>query len=194
MSLRLAVDIGGTFTDLVLMDSVSGSTAIAKTLTTPGNPAEGVERGLLQVLKEAHPGAAEPEAVAVCLLHSYRNPAHERRLAEVVASVAPQMIVSLSSDVVPTLREYERAVTTVANVYVRPITDRYLADLERRLGERGFTGSLLIVLSAGNVCTPETARLLPIRAVESGPAAGALAAVTYGEGARLEHLLSFTRW
>ena len=302
---RLSIDIGGTFTDLVLIDGEDPRPRIAKTLTTPENPADGALRGLEQILGAERRSAADlaqvihattlitnalierkgvrtgllttrgfrdsiqiaresrydiydlflelpkalvprrwrrevderlladgstlmpldetqaegeirllldagVEAIGICLLHSYRNPEHERRLGALVRRLAPHLAVSLSSDVVPTLREYERSLTTVANVYVRPVMDGYLEDLQRRLAERGFAtgpsdrgdeeqrlpgqndgGSLLIMLSAGSVCTPETARRFPIRAVESGPAAGALAAAAYARVAGRERVLSF---
>lgn len=130
-------------------------------------------------------------AVAIAFLHGYRNPAHERRAAAIVAEMLPGAFVSLSSDVAPEIREFERTSTTVANVYVRPIVERYLRSLERGLGEAGFAGQLLVMLSDGGTCTVETACQLPIRIVESGPAAGALAAAHHARRAGLARLLSF---
>jgi N-methylhydantoinase A len=120
--------------------------------------------------------SAGVQAIAVCLLHSYRNPRHEQVLRDIIDDMAPDVYVSLSSEVVPELREYERFSTTVANVYVRPVVDRYLQRLEQRLRDLGFRGSLLIMLSNGGTCTVDVARKLPIWLVESGPAAGALVA------------------
>ncbi len=131
------------------------------------------------------------QAIAVCLLHSYRNPSHELALKEIIADLAPNVYVSLSSEVVPELREYERFSTTVANVYVRPVVDRYLARLERRLRDLGFGGSVLIMLSNGGTCTVEVARRLPIWLVESGPAAGALMASYIGRREGKGSVLSF---
>src|SRR3989442_14443899 len=116
------------------------------------------------------------EALAVCLLHAYVNPLHERRLAALVREVAPQMAVACASEVVPEIREYERASTTTANVYVAPLMARYLEDLERRLAEHEIPGQLYIMQSSGGIALPPLARRLPVRLVESGPAAGALAA------------------
>jgi N-methylhydantoinase A len=99
--------------------------------------------------------------------------------------------VSLSSDVVPEIREYERTSTTVANVYVQALVDRYLADLGARLERLGFAGRLYVMLSSGGIATVETARRFPIRMLESGPAAGALAAATFGCASGVEDLLSF---
>ena len=132
------------------------------------------------------------QAVAVCLLHSYRNPEHERLLGAALAEQAPELIVSLSSDVVAEIHEYERASTALANVYVRPLVERYLGDLEARLREGGMGDApLLIMLSSGGTGTVETARRFPIRLIESGPAAGALAAAHYGMLTGRPNLLSF---
>jgi len=120
------------------------------------------------------------EAVAICFLHSFTNPAHERRAAEVLAEVAPNLRVALSSDVVPEIREFERASTTVANVYVQDLTERYLRDLEHRLRRLGITGPPHIMLSNGGLATVDTAARHPIRILESGPAGGALAAASLG--------------
>ncbi len=120
------------------------------------------------------------EAVAVCFLHAFTNPAHERRVAELLAEVAPGLRVALSSDVVPEIREFERASTTVANVYVQDLTERYLRDLERRLRRLGIAGTPHIMLSNGGLATVDTAARHPIRILESGPAGGALAAAAIG--------------
>ncbi|SEF26625.1 N-methylhydantoinase A [Amycolatopsis pretoriensis] len=120
------------------------------------------------------------EAVAVCFLHAFTNPAHERRVAEILAEVAPLLRVALSSDVVPEIREFERASTTVANVYVQDLTERYLRDLEHRLRRLGITGAPHIMLSNGGLATVDTAARHPIRILESGPAGGALAAAAIG--------------
>jgi N-methylhydantoinase A len=119
-------------------------------------------------------------AVAICFLHAFTNPAHERRAAEVLAEVAPGLRVALSSEVVPEIREFERASTTVANVYVQDLTERYLRDLEHRLRRLGVTGAPHIMLSNGGLATVDTAARHPIRILESGPAGGALAAAAIG--------------
>jgi N-methylhydantoinase A len=131
------------------------------------------------------------EAVAVSFLHSFTNPAHERRAREAVLRAAPALRVSISSEVVPELREYERTSTTVANVYVQALIDRYLGDLRRRLELRGFGGRLYLMLSSGGIATVETASRFPIRLLESGPAAGALAAAAYGRASERPDLVSF---
>ena len=285
--LRAGVDIGGTFTDLILYDERTGRLSIGKTLTTPDDPARAVETGMRETLDEASesPGAVgnvihgttlvtnalierkgaktaliatrgfrdaieirhegrydlydlflemppplaprrvrfevderiladgsvhQPldlsslpaiieqmrdhgvQAVAVSLLHSYRNPAHERALGDALAALAPELVVSLSAEVVPEIREYERTSTTLANVYVRPLVQTYLRRLEERLRALGMRdASLYIMLSSGGTATVETAQRYPIRLIESGPAAGALAAAHYGKLTERANLLSF---
>jgi N-methylhydantoinase A len=286
MSARFGVDIGGTFTDLVVIDETSGAIRVGKVLTTAKDPAHGVEQGVQTLLDDAGvaparvravahgttlatnalierkgartallttegfrdaveiqregrydmydllidpPAPLVPrhrrrevperllpdgvvlrpldeaaarqviaeliedgvEAVAICLLHAYRNPVHERRLAALVAEMAPHVAVSCSSDVVPEIREYERTSTTTANVYVAPLMARYLEDLERRLHGLGVPGHLYVMQSSGGIALPPVARRLPIRLVESGPAAGALAAAQAARERGDARLLSF---
>ena len=130
-------------------------------------------------------------AVAVSFLHSFTNPEHEQRAREAVLRAAPRLRVSLSSEVVPEIREYERSSTTIANVYVQGLVDRYLSDLGRRLERLGFGGRLYVMLSSGGIATVETARRFPIRMLESGPAAGALAAAAFGRTGGHGDLVSF---
>jgi N-methylhydantoinase A len=283
---RFGVDIGGTFTDLLLLDEHTGEMIIGKILTTPGDPSVAVIQGLQALLAERHldPAAIsttihgttlitnaiierkgaktglvttqgfrdaleigrekrydiydiflenpEPlvpralrrevaerldetgrvlvplnrmqvldvvqdlrrrgvEALAVVLLHSFRNPAHERIIREVVESEFPSLTLSLSSDVMPEIREFERTSTTVANVYVKPIARRYLNKLRAEVQQLGFRGDLYIMLSNGGITTCETASEYPIRLIESGPAAGALAASFYSQLKGLDHVISF---
>ena len=283
---RIGVDIGGTFTDLVWVDEATGAVRVGKLLTTPKEPAQAVEQGVVSLLHEANrptasvralihgttlatnalierkgartgllttegfrdaveigregrydmydlmidaPAPLAPrhlrrevrervladgtvhaaldqgsaraaiealladgvEAVAICLLHAYRNPTHERALAALLAEIAPALPVSVSSEVVPEIREYERTSTTIANVYVMPLMARYLADLEARIHALGIPGGLYIMLSSGGIAIPETAVRVPIRLVESGPAAGALAAARMARDVGQDRLLSF---
>jgi N-methylhydantoinase A len=283
---RLGVDIGGTFTDLVVIDETTGAARVGKILTTPKDPAHAVEQGIASLLEESgtaagsvravvhgttlatnalierkgartallttegfrdaleirhegrydmydlfidppaplvprhlrrevrerlladgsvrepldEPGARRVigelvaegvEAIAICLLHAYVNPVHERRLMALVREVAPQMAVACASEVVPEIREYERTSTTTANVYVAPLMARYLEDLERRLAEQQIPGQLYIMQSSGGIALPPVARRLPIRLVESGPAAGALAAAQAARERGERKLLSF---
>ena len=280
---RIAVDIGGTFTDLVLLRGgrVAGN---AKVLTTPADPSSAVETGIARLLEVVPPGDVreivhgttlvanalierkgattaliatrgfrdsmlirrelrydlydlflempEPlvprrlsfevtervladgtvdtpldeaevrrlarrlvregvEAVAVALLHAYRNPDHERTVGRVLAEEAPGLYVSLSSDVSPELGEYARTSTTEANAYVLPLIDRYLAMLEKRIEGLGVSGPLRIMLSTGGggIAGVDTARRFPVRLLESGPAAGAVSAGFWaGKGGRRDVL------
>ena len=137
------------------------------------------------------------ESVAVCLLHAYANPAHERKvgafLAERLAGPSRNrgVSLSLSSDVSPRRREYERTSTVVANAYVKPIVGRFLAELEAAFASRGFTGELRVMQSNGGLTTPALAREYPVNIIESGPAAGVLACRATGADESVEHLITF---
>ncbi|MCZ7567122.1 MAG: hydantoinase/oxoprolinase family protein [Ardenticatenaceae bacterium] len=283
---RFGFDIGGTFTDFVLIDRATGQVETYKTLTTPANPSRAVQEGWQVLLERAgadgevietaihattlitnalierkgaraalvttegfkdtldtqremrydiydlHSPPVEPliprtrrfevkerldsfgdvveplndeslrqaierlraagvEAVAVCFLHSYKNPTHEQQAGEWLARALPDSYVTLSSDVAPEIREYERMSTAVANAYVQPLAARYVARMEKELVEGGFKHRLYLMLSSGGITTTETAARLPVRMVESGPAAGALAAVFYGDQLGERDLVAF---
>lgn len=285
-SYRVGVDIGGTFTDLVVLDDTTGTFAVGKTLTTPQDPSLAVETVLRETLERAGVPAAvvrhlvhgttlvtnaiierkgartallatqgfrdaveigrehryelydlmvelpKPlvprylrfdvpqrtladgttlqeldedyverlarelaehgvEALAICFLNSFTNPEAERQARAAVLRAAPSMRVAISSEVVPEIREYERTSTTIANVYVQERVERYLRELQGRLARLGFGGSFFIMLSSGGIATVDTAVRFPIRLLESGPAAGALAAATYGKASGTPSLLSF---
>src|SRR5437868_7068169 len=111
-------------------------------------------------------------SVAVCFLHSYLNPAHELAAVERLRAALPDIDISRSSDVLPQIKEYERVSTTVVNAYVEPVLRRYLTNLEKRLIEAGFKGSLFIVLSHGGMAPVEEASRLAAGTVLSGPAGG----------------------
>ena len=129
--------------------------------------------------------------LAVCLLHAYLNPAHEQRIAALVAEEAPHVTVTLSHEVSPTFREYERTSTTVVNAYVMTALREYLRGLQRALAERGCRGRLLVMQSSGGVATAEAMERHPVRMIESGPAAGALMAAVYGELSGQRDLVAF---
>ncbi len=131
------------------------------------------------------------EALAVCLLHAYLNPEHEQRLRDWLAQRFPQLYVSISSDVCPFIREYERFTTTTVNAFVQPIVHRYLERLEEGLRGLGFRGRLFIMTSSGGTVTPHTARRFPVRMLESGPSAGILMAASVGRAQSLPNLLAF---
>jgi N-methylhydantoinase A len=131
------------------------------------------------------------ESVAVSLLHAYAEPAHERLVGECIAARGPELAVSLSSDISPKLREYERTNTTVANAYIKPIIGRYLANLSKALKERGVRSELFIMQSNGGLVSPELARAYPIRIVESGPAAGVLLCSVIGRREGFDQVITF---
>jgi len=129
--------------------------------------------------------------LAVCLLHAYLNPEHEKRIAALAAEEAPEVIVTLSHEVSPTFREYERTSTTVVNAYVMTAIRDYLRGLRHALGERGYRGRLFVMQSSGGVATAEAMERYPVRMIESGPAAGALMAAAYGELTGHRDLVAF---
>ena len=131
------------------------------------------------------------ESLAIGYLHSYQNNAHELRTADIISEIAPSLSLSLSSDVCPEIREYERLSTTVANAYVKPLMANYLASLESQLSERGVACQLLLMTSGGGLTTLESARRYPIRLVESGPAGGAMLAASVAKRNDLDQVLSF---
>lgn len=131
------------------------------------------------------------ESVSICFLHAYNNPEHEVRAAELLAEEFPEAIVSLSSDVSPEFREYVRASTTVINAAVRPVVARYLGRIEVELRNAGLASELLVMQSSGGVFTFSDAAEKPVFMVESGPAAGVMAASWLGESLGYPNVLSF---
>lgn len=129
--------------------------------------------------------------LAICLLHAYLNPVHEQRLAALVAEEAPHVTVTLSHEVSPTFREYERTSTTVVNAYVMTTVRDYLRGLGTALAERGYRGRLFVMQSSGGVATAQAMERYPVRMIESGPAAGALMAAAYGELTGYRDLIAF---
>lgn len=283
---RIAFDIGGTFTDLVLLDEESGAVELHKVLTTPAQPAQGSLAGIRELLERlgldardlalavhgttlvtnavierkgaivglvttkgfrdaieigreqrydiddlfiTFPDPMVPrvrrleisertsrdgdelrpvlrseleaiaarferqavESIAVVLLHSYANPAHERSIEQFFAKRLPGVPVSISSEVVPEIREYERAVTTVANAYVVPLVAQYLEQLEVALGSDGYAGPLLLMQSNGGTTSTAAALRRPITLLESGPAGGATFAADLGRRIGVRDLIAF---
>jgi N-methylhydantoinase A len=135
--------------------------------------------------------AQQIEAVAIGFLHSFTNPDHERRTGDAVSRRLPHVAVTLSSDVSPEMREYERFSTACANAYIQPLMGRYLRGLERELKRAGFGCPLLLMTSGGGVTTVETAIRFPVRLIESGPAAGAIFAGCIARQNGLDQVLSF---
>ncbi len=274
MSYRLGVDVGGTFTDLLVIDEATGRTFRDKVPSTPHDPSEAVIAGarqlcgragiaphelalflhgttvatnavlehkiarvglittegyrhILQIARSLVPGGLaawivwpkpEPmapleatieaperigadgvvvrpldeaqlrlnlkrladekvEAITVCLINSYRNDVHERRVAEICAEELPGIPVSLSADILPEMQEYERALTTVANSAVRPTVSRYVGNLERELANWGTNAKLSLLRSDGGLMSAEKSRNAPVNLLMSGPAGGVAGAV-----------------
>ena len=283
---RLGFDIGGTFTDFVLIDEATGTVILNKCLTTPEDPSRGVMLGLAPLLARAGIGgagldiaihattlitnalierkgaktallategfrdiiemgtevrydsydlrmpkpeplvprdlrfgitertgaagdvvtpldeavvrrtaatlrAAQVESVAVTYLHAFRNPAHELRTKAILQEELPGVSISLASAVAPEIREYERMSTTAANAYVQPITSRYLDTVDARLRDMGCGRRLFMMISSGGIAAADTAKEFPIRMLESGPAAGVLAAIWYGRRIGIDSVVTF---
>lgn len=284
--LRLAVDIGGTFTDTVLIDAQGTILATTKTPTTPANPTFGAIEGVERVLAEANStlsqiegfihgttlatnalierrgavvatittagfrdileiayerrysqydinlvkpdlivprsraftiagrmtasgdevqafdeGAVEAlandlaasgaDAVAICLMHAYANPAHEIRLREMLQQALPEIVISLSHEVSPEAREFDRLCTTIANAFIQPLMADYLAEFQSRFSQEGLRCPILMMTAGGGMTTIETAARLPIRLVESGPAGGAILAARIAAEIGESEVLSF---
>ncbi len=281
---RIAIDIGGTFTDAVLQ--VGPTRYTAKVLTTTHNPAEGFMEGVSQLLSQSgtspadvalithgttlatnalierrgaktalivteghrdsleigyenrfdqynfdadrHPPLvprrlrwtvaervdyrgqilrplddasveglverireAQIESVAVGLLHAYANPVHEQRIRDLLQKHLPDIAVSLSSEVCPEIREYERQSTACANAYVQPLMASYLVEVRERLVSDGFNCACLLMTSGGHQVTIDTAAAFPVRLVESGPAGGAILAAHIARTLGESSILSF---
>ncbi|MCC7348444.1 MAG: hydantoinase B/oxoprolinase family protein, partial [Variibacter sp.] len=286
MTVGIGCDIGGTFTDLVMLDERSGRIEVEKVLTSPADPSLAIERGLLSLedrvagclaaadalvhgttlvinavlerkgavtglittrgfrdvmeiatekrydgtdlqIELPEPLVSRPmrlevdermhasgavlteldeasvadaarkllaqgaKSIAVCLINSFANPAHEKRIAEILARVAPSIPVTLSHEVLRELKEYERSTTTAVNAYAKPVVSRYLAMLEQRLARLKFTGDLLLMQSSGGINSAENARRFPVQIIESGPAAGAMAAAHYARLSGHHNVLAF---
>src|SRR5947209_4159050 len=131
------------------------------------------------------------EAVAICFMHSYVNPAHEQRTAAILKRAIPELSIALSSEVCPEIREYERTSTAVANAYVQPLMDGYLARMDEALRHEQFRGAIYLVTSGGGLTSIDTARKYPVRLVESGPAGGAIFAAQVAARGAEKKVLSF---
>jgi N-methylhydantoinase A len=130
-------------------------------------------------------------SVAVCLLNSYVDGVHERAIAARLAELAPELMVTTSAELAPEIREYERTVTAVANAYVRPVAGKHLGEIETAIRATGVEQPLLMMQSNGGITDTELAARFPIRLLESGPAAGALAAAHWGRRLGTRDLMAF---
>lgn len=131
------------------------------------------------------------ESLAVCLINSYENPVHEKKIKEIIEREASELFLSTSFEVLPQIREYERTCTTAVNAYVKPITYRYLEKLTSRLESIGFTGKLFIMLSSGGITSVDTAKEFPVRIIESGPTAAVIASQHYGKMFDIKDMFCF---
>jgi N-methylhydantoinase A len=147
---------------------------------------EGAVKALAPKLK-----AAGIESIAIGYMHAYLDGKHERRTRDILSGILPGVSITLSSEVSPEIREYERWSTAAANAYVQPVMERYLGRLDSALRQRGFTCPLFMITSGGGLAALETARKFPIRLVESGPAGGAILAAALARQCGLDKVLSF---
>ncbi|MBT7184389.1 MAG: hydantoinase/oxoprolinase family protein, partial [Candidatus Marinimicrobia bacterium] len=131
------------------------------------------------------------EAIAVCYLFGFINPVHEKLTADYIQKYFPEIYVSISSEIMPEIREYERASATTMNAYVQPLTHTYLSRLESRLQDMGISGVINIMLSSGRLTTIEGAKKSPIHLLESGPAGGTMAGVFVGKQTGRSDLFAF---
>ena len=143
-----------------------------------------VDKAVDRILKE------DVEAVAVCLLHSYANPEHELQIGQALRQRAPQVILTLSSDLLPEMKEYERTSTTVINCYVRPVVERYLSRLIDGLQDMGISVPLVVMQSNGGLATSSIAMERPVYCIESGPAAGVVGAYHLGSRLGVDSLMT----
>lgn len=130
------------------------------------------------------------DSIAVCCLHSYKNPVHEQRIAEIIAEQFPDIYVSVSNQVVREYREYERTCTTVLDVYIRSIFEKYIDTLDQELRAKGFTGKFLIMRSSGGAMTAMAAKDRPLDSIFSGPAGGIIGASFLSEQLQIDHILT----
>lgn len=163
---------------------------ISERVSAAGEVLKGVDADEASALaaRLAHQGY---ESIAVGFLNAYVNPTHERAMARELEARAPGCSVSISSDISPRYREYERLSTTVANAYVKPAVGRYLDNIQASLTECGYTACVSIMQSNGGLVTPDFARNYPVRIIESGPAAGVLMCAQVGKELGLDHVLTF---
>ncbi len=126
--------------------------------------------------------AVDVDSIAVCFLHAYVNPVHERRMAEIIRDVFPQVRISISSDVVREWREFERTSTTVLNSYTQPCMEQYLSKLDAGLKARKYQGAFAVMQSSGGITSSAVARKVPVRTIQSGPAGGVIGVRRLCEG------------
>ena len=163
---------------------------VAERIAADGSVLEALDEAAL--IREANSLVADGvEAIAISFLFAFANPSHEQRARELILAQHPQLMLSLSSEVDPAFREYERTCVTAFDAYVKPVLDRYLADLERQLAAAGVAAPLQIMQSRGGICSAGVARLRPVRLFLSGPAAGVIGGRMAGRAAAEDDLITF---
>src|SRR5207249_1769917 len=188
---RVGVDIGGTFTDIVFLDD-DGTVHTKKVSSSVDDYARAIVEGIRELFHETGvTGHDGNEALAVCLLNAYANPAHEQQIKAIVERRVPGMPFCISTDVLPEIREYERSSTTVINAYVMPVVQRYLRTLRAGLGEIAVRTPLLIIQSNGGLMTAEAASRMPMHIIESGPAAGVIGAQALARRTGMAKIITF---
>ena len=163
---------------------------VAERMDPRGEVVTALDVSAVQALA-AQLAASEVAAVAVCFLHSYVNAAHERQAAEILRAALPGRFLSISHEVLPEIREYERTSTTVVNAYVGPLVSQYLTALQKRLKESGISGRLLMMQSSGGTLDVDRVIAKPATVIESGPAAGVVGAARLGSHAGYGDLITF---
>jgi len=156
-----------------------------------GNEVEALDEDAVRVAAKQLVEEHGVGSIAVCYLHSYRDPTHERRTAEIVRAEYPDVTVSISTDIVREYREYERTSTTVLDAYIRPIFERYVGELEAALHAGGFAGQFLIMRSGGGSMTAAAAKISPTNTILSGPAGGVVGGTFIAEALGRDNLLTF---
>ena len=162
---------------------------VAERLNDRGEVTRSLDRNTLE-RATAGIAAENLEAVAVCLIHAYANPTHEQAVAASIRERLPDVYLTLSSEVLPEIREFERTSTTVANAYVMPLLDKYLATLETGLGAFDISAPLLTMQSNGGVMTAARARARPVQLIESGPAARVIGTATMARRLGIANVIS----
>ena len=163
---------------------------VAERVSASGEVLEPLDRdGAWLVAQELH--ARGVEAVAVCLLHAHLYPAHEELLGEILRAELAEVPISLSSEILREQQEYERTATTAVNAYIRPLLAGYVDDIRRGVAELGASAPLAIMQSSGGVMTADDAAVRPVYALESGPAAGVVAALGLAEALGFENVITF---
>ena len=163
---------------------------VSERLDFKGRVLQGVDADEVEAIAQRL-AALKVSSVAICFLHSYANAAHEQEVARILAKRLPALAISLSSEVVSDVREYERASTTAANAYVQPIVRGYLERLNAALRSCGFKSELAIITSDGGIASCSTAGKFPVRLTESGPAGGAIAAAYFGKRKKVDDLIAY---